>query len=472
MSLTLLMLLAPAWAGGSLLRLDVEADPTLRPDLRDTPLERAFPTRDFSMADTQALARLDAELEAVRPLADEFDGELQIMSRLDAVISDISVVRDEADRDLLRRALLFQGFAVQRYFQDQLADDPAAAPYRVEMNGQVLVKPWVDAVALDPDHTLDADEIPGQDELRAFDEARAQVRLAPKATIHAADLPPGAALVVDGRAPDPGPRVYVPPGQHRIAVVQDGVILARQAARLSSGAELEVEVPAMAADLMGMTALLATQPPNAVLPEGVPDRLAALEQPVVLAVQGKKDVLLYEVSGSDVMLLGAPAGDGPDEPWLNLHARVGGGWVYDGNWFLAQPGAAPYERSTVNAGAPVLGVALSARRGMLAGAAGVDLLLPLGAWHAVPSGDGEVRLRTHPYVAVGVPWVQATGGFLFPWHPTVGLRATVPVGRIIEISGAALYGVPVALDRGEEPAFEADRTLAAWLSVGTRFGLR
>ncbi|MFN7146438.1 MAG: hypothetical protein ACK4YP_21875, partial [Myxococcota bacterium] len=70
------------------------------------------------------------ELAEVRPLAHEFDGELQIMARLAKATGDVPLLRSEEERNLLRRALLFQGFAVHRYFQDKLGTEAAAAPYR------------------------------------------------------------------------------------------------------------------------------------------------------------------------------------------------------------------------------------------------------------------------------------------------------------------------------------------------------
>ncbi|MCB9743216.1 MAG: hypothetical protein H6741_14340 [Alphaproteobacteria bacterium] len=471
MSLMITALCAVALAGGSLVRVGVEADPTLRPELRDLPVEQVFPLPPQSDPGP-AVERLRAELEAVRPLADEFDGELAIMSRLDAVIADVQILRDESDRALLTQALLFQGFAVQRYFQDTLATDPAAAPYRREMGGVVAVSAWLDAAALDPNVEPSPSDIPGDDELAAFDEARALVRLAPKASVEALDLPEGAALIVDG-AYAQGSKAFVPPGTHRARVVMDGQVLAWERRLLAAGEALTLEPPVMADALLALEPALSAGAPVVALPDEVVQALEGVPQPVLLAAPGKKDVLFYEVQGGSAVLEQAGPDEGGAAGGLFLAASVGGGWIYDGNYYTAQWDVAPHEVSTVNAGAPVLGARVGWSRGLLAASGGLDLIVPLGEYARLPSGDSELRLRAHPYVAAGLPWVQLSAGWLFPWHAVGGLRLSVPLMGPLELSGAVLAGPAGGeLDRGagEEP-YVLSSTASAWLAVGGRFGL-
>lgn len=457
-------------AEGTLLRLGLEPDPTLRPELRDTPVAQIVANPGWSEADQAAIDALRAELAAARPLADEFDGELRIMSGLEGVISDVHVLRDDADRELLYSALVFQGFAVQRYFQDQLATDPAAAPYRAEMGGATTARAWIDAVALEPDRNPNRADIPGDAEMRAFDEARAKVRLAPTATVTALGLPPGAGLVVDGR-PASGSKTFVSPGLHRVTIEREGQILVRAEGRLAPGGELSVQVPVMVDDLMALAGPLSGAPEAYALPTEVAELLAGLPQPVVLAVPHDREPLQYELRGASVVRVGELDADAP---WLCFSLDIGGGWLYDGDYLLLnQPGAPADDYSVVNAGMPVLGARVWMERGLFGAAAGGDLLMPLGAFHTLPSGEDSVRARPYPYVSAGLPWVQLSLGYLFPWHLGPGLRVRVPLGEHYELAGAAIYGLGRTLERdGDLPAFEAGDARVAWVSVGGSFGLR
>ena len=70
---------------------------------------------------------------------------------------------DRAQRprsDRLYAALTYEGFAVNRYFADDLATEDAAAPYR-RVFGSTVVAAWVDAAAMAPERDVSAYDRPG-----------------------------------------------------------------------------------------------------------------------------------------------------------------------------------------------------------------------------------------------------------------------------------------------------------------------
>jgi hypothetical protein len=174
-----LLLAQLAHAQGSALWLRGPADPAATVDIVDHPLDLLIPNQGWTAEDARAIETLATELAAVRPLVEVFDGELEIMSRLDRAIADVHVLRDTGDRELLARALRFQGFAVRRYFQGGLATDVAAEPYRIQVGGTWENGPWMDAVALDPDTEDVAADIPEESERAAFGETRARHNVIP-----------------------------------------------------------------------------------------------------------------------------------------------------------------------------------------------------------------------------------------------------------------------------------------------------
>jgi hypothetical protein len=465
----LILLVATANAG-SVLWLGSDQDPTVLPEHQVVQVDDLVARADPTAGDQAALDGLQAELDAVRPLIDAFDGELEIMSRLDAGVAEVTLLRSEADRDLVYAALVFQGYAVQRYFQDQLATDPAAAPYRTELNGQVVVKAWVDAVALDPAREPDAALLPPGPEQIAFDQVRAQIRLAPKATVVVSG-PPGTQVAVDGwPAVDATTRVKVAPGMHWVAVTAgDGVAL-RSAQVLEAGQELELQVGAQRADFDELQASLSASPEAVRMPAGVADALAQVGGPVFIVVPGGRAPLIYQVQDQTAVLQEAERDT--SAPTLIVRGSLGAGWMYDGGWYLGNVlEGAPSAKSTVNSGLPVFGAQADLRLGPTALGAGVDLAIPLGTWHTLPSGDSSVRLRTHPYVAFGLPMVQVTAGYLFPWQWAVGARARVPVGPV-EIGLNGVYGIGRTLDQADNPdgGFAAEDAFLMWASVGYAWG--
>lgn len=466
MPLSLALALSLNALAGTAVWLDGTPDPRLVPGSKPLTAEEAAPGEPWTEVDSRAIAFLAEELAAVRPLADVFDGELQIMVRLGAALSDVRAVRAE-DRDLLYSALAFQGFAVNRYFQDKLATDPAAAPYRVEVQGRMEIAPWVDAVALNQERLPALSDVGDQDTLLAFQELRARHLLSPTATITVSNLPTGGRLVVDGResAVD---RARVLPGTHRLALTVNGRIETRVVRTLGPGEQVNLVVPTSPDGLRELGVALSRGPTTVKLDLAQLEAMSRLEAPLTLVVPSRRETLVYDVDVSMARLRVTEE----ETPFFLVRAVAGAGWLYDGEFLLQnyQDGA-PEERDTVNAATPWLSVGAELRPlDQLAVGAGVDLGMPLGEWHDVTVGDTALRLRTHPFLAVGHPYTQLTAGILFPWRLGVGARAHVPVGERVEIQAAYVYGIGLPITREDGPTFEPTDAQTAWLGVGARLG--
>ena len=84
---------------------------------------------------------------------------------------------------------------------------------------------------------------------------------------------------------------------------------------------------------------------------------------------------------------------------------------------------------------------------------------------------GDHGLYLSPYVSLGlgVKWAQVTVGFLFPYHPTVGARVTVPVWKGREVLGSARIGLPVSAARSDGSTWKGLPVADLWAGIGWRF---
>jgi hypothetical protein len=479
-----LLLVAQAFAGGTAVWLSGTPDPSFTPGYTLATPEDVAPDMAWSVADSRAVEALRSELRATLPLKDVFDGELQIMRRLQSAVADVHAIRPE-DREVLWEALLFEGYAVHRYFQSGIATEAAAAPYRVELGDgaagggakpggpTVEIAAWLDAVALDPDRIPTTAEIPDQAELLAFQEARARHLLAPEATIVADGLPEGSALWVDGRVATVD-RMQVPPGHHRVVIIDSsGVIRVRAELDLRSGQVGRLPYLATAAELRALAGPLAERPRSLPLAAPVVGRLGALEAPVLLMTPGRKQPHRFTLEGSAAVFVD-PTSGAPTKERLGLRVGVGAGWFYDGNFLLGnQDQGAPETIATVNATAPLLLAEAELRLGPLWMGGGVDAALPLGEHHTLPVGSEatDTRLRLYPHVLAGIAPVQLTAGWLFPYHLGVGVRGHLPLPGPLEISGGYTHGFGVDRAREDGSTYDPGRVQTAWLAAGARFGL-
>jgi len=83
----------------------------------------------------------------------------------------------------------------------------------------------------------------------------------------------------------------------------------------------------------------------------------------------------------------------------------------------------------------------------------------------------ETSRNTLGAVALGHPIAQLTAGLLLPWRLGVGARVQVPLGHVLELDGAYVYGIGVDRPREDgQDDFEPTDSATAWLGVGARIG--
>jgi len=470
--LMLLLFAGAALAGGSLVQMDDRsaALPTALADDGAWALlsrDDVFPNAGWSDADERAIQRLASELEAVKPLIHELDGEQVIMQRLEAAIRPVTTLRGASDRELLYAALAFQGFAVQRYFQDELATDPLAADWRVTL-GEARVRPWVAAAALAPATVPDETHIAEAPEREALEALRVYMAALPEATIRAS-LPPGAALVVDGVPTRDG--VQVVPGVHRIAVTLGDRILHREVLEVAAGASTMVTLGVDPATLASLTTKMAEGEGLILLEASVQSTLSELRAPVHLAVGASGDVMLYRLQGAAAERLVEASADAPADSAWSLHGGLGAGWVHDEDWYLenAADGATD-DFSTSNAVVPALSLRIE-REGVVTVGAGVDVVVPLGQYQKLPVSGGDARGRFYPHLSAGTGWLQATAGYLYPSQIGLGLRPQLPIGGGFELAAQGLYGIGLTRYRVGLEDVTASNVMAGWLVLGWGGGL-
>ncbi len=418
-----------------------------------SPLDlRAAATR-WTDDDDRALEDLDAALEASRAYETQLDGELLILRDLEGPVTGVGALRNQGDRGRLFAALTYQGFAVARYWGETLAEDTEAEPWRAEFKGRVVERPWLDAVAIEPDREITPYEIAEAPQRVAYADVMAHVAGALPATLTPVDQAQGASLFVDGRAVAVGPsgNVKVLPGRHLVHAEIDGVIVDRWDVRVASGGDARLE-PRVASAVW--TSFLDGVAPGAEVPGAVRALVDALGGGVWLAVPADRDPIVLRVAGDRLEPVELPRESGGGEgggdgPGVELSAGALAGWLSSGDFYVQDP-TTPNTRATVNAASLGGWATAEARLSLLRVGAGIDVIVPLGEHHLALTGDeGRLRVRPIPHVAVGLPWVQATAGYLFPYHPAVGGRARAPLPGPLELRALGWLGLPTTRDRGD-----------------------
>jgi hypothetical protein len=401
----------------------------------------------FGPDDEAALRDLSKALADVRAYETQLDGELVIMRDLQAPVDRIGLLRDESDRSALFAALAYQGFAVDRYFGDRLASAEQAAPYRAELNGLAIERPWLDAVALEPEREVTAYDIAEAPQRIAYAGARAVVGEVLPASIR----PPSVrgTLVVDGREVTAGASgdVKVPPGRHLAHVVRDGRIIERFDLRLAPGEQATLEPSVDDADVERFLA-----DPSTGLPEGLAASVDAMGGEVWLARPGDRSPVVWSVTPDGVTEVpiemprrggGAPT-DGAGRPALQV--AVLGGWTGSQDFYYQDP-RNPAEASTVNAPTVAASLGTSVRVGPLSLGAGVDAFVPLGAYAVARTADRSMRVRPVPHLTAGLGPASVAVGYALPYHPAVGLRGGLPLPGPLELRWAGWFGLPGSKDR-------------------------
>lgn len=471
--LALALAASAALADGTALWLVGSPDPTRTPGQATVTPTLLAPPAAWTEVDDAAVAHLATELAAVGPLKDELDGELQIMRRLEGALAAVDLVRAQ-DRDLAWRALVFQGYAVHRYFQDTLATDPAAAPWRQALGGtgtELVVAPWLRAIALDPERIPTAEELPDEPERVAYTELRARRLLEPGATVQ---VEGAATLVVDGR-PAPARKALLTPGTHHITLIVDGELVSRARVDLAAGETRTLRPMASAARLEALAETLAAAKEPVLLPPEVLARLEGAATPITLVVDLRGEPRIFDLIGSSaVPRPAATPGPGAGAA-LVLSGSLGGGWIYDGSFVLENPDA-PETVGAANAGSPVGSLALGGEVGAFAFGLGLDLALPLGAHHDLPVGDGRLRARPFPHLAIGHRLVQVAVGPLLPWHLGVGPRLSLPLPDLragpLQVTAAYTQGVALPLTAADGETFQAAPARMGWVGIGGRWRSR
>lgn len=438
-----------------------------------TPLDLRVAATAWSADDDAAYAALESALKEVRAFETRLDGELVIMRDLQRPIAAIGVVRDVRDRTRLHAALAYQGFAVDRYFEDTLATAPEAEPYRAWLGEQWVAKPWLDAVALAPDKDVTPYEIAEAPQRVAYNTVRDVARAALPGTLVPFDLPQGSRLIVDGSPAEPGSTgdVKVPPGRHLVHAELDGQIVARWDLRVGAGDEVALQFTLT--DTVWRR-FLRDVAERADVPEPLRPAIEALGGEVWLArvVQGQLEVLSMTPESIRRVELQQPTAPersgGGGGGGLSVTAGVLTGWLGSHDFYLQDPANAPRTVGTVNSATLGLSLGADLDVGPLRLGAGVDAHLTPGAHHTANYGEASTRVRPHPHLAVGLRPVQATVGFLAPWHPTLGLRVTAPLVGPLELRGSAFAGLPRTLDRADLTTYTTGDLFAASAGVGLR----
>jgi hypothetical protein len=449
---------------GTAVWLAAPIDPEQTPGDKARRVEAVAPVLDFGPADEAAIEGLRTQLSACRPMMDEFDGELSIIRQLDVRLDAVAMLREE-DRDLIWDVLLLQGLAVHRYFPDLSTAEASGADVVRTIGADIFENaPWADAIALFPDRVPDASQLGDESSRVAFQEQRARALLWPTAELRVEGLPQGARLLIDGRAAPGGARTVIP-GMHRWVLEADGGIQLRGRAIVQPRATLTEPYLATASEIQSLEASLMGGRGAVALPPAVTRRLDTLDGPVSIVVRGPRDVHVFRVEGESAVPVTRErrgASESAGQVWL----MGGASWLYDGNFFVHNVAeGAPDDPATVNALAPVVGVGGHWPVGPVHLGAGTDLVMPLGAFHTVPTDDTKRRARLHPHGAVGWGPVSATVGFMSPWHLGLGLRGAVPVRDQWSVTGAFVQGVGLSWAREDGPEFRPEASRMGWVGM-------
>ncbi len=425
----------------------------------------------FGPADERALRDLSSALADVRSYETQLDGELLIMRDLEGPIADVGVVRDEADRSALFAALAYQGFAVDRFFGEQLSSATEAAAYRLDLNGLTVERPWADAVALEPDRQVSAYDIAEAPQRIAYAGARAVVNEVLPGSVRPPDDTEGQ-LFIDGRevAASASGDVKLPPGRHLAHMQRDGVILARWDLRLAPGQQ---EVLDVALDDAAWSAFLAGLGEASSVPEPLQASVAALGGEVWLARSGTRAAEVWSITSDGVAPVAIEAPRGKATPGgagsrPTLEVAVLGGWAGSPDFYYQDP-RLPAESATVNAPSVAASVGTSGHIGPVRLGAGLDAWLPLGANHAARTGDSTVRLRPVPYVLAGIGPASVAVGYALPYHPAVGLRGALPLPGPLELRWIGWFGLPGTRERDGAQPYELHVLGLAGAGLGARF---
>jgi hypothetical protein len=434
---------------------------------------------DRRLADRTGAEALDRALQAVRAYESRLDGELVIMDDLERALGNVQVIANDADRERIFRALAYQGFAVHRFFEGTLASDPRAEPYRVVVNDLAWVRPWAQAIALDPSRELTPYDIAETPQRVAYaEQSKTYGREVLPGTLVLNDggwAGQGGTFTIDGR-PDASSEIKLLPGRHWVHLTVGGRVMDLARVDVIAGKTTSFTPAQTAATWASWSSAVArgeTPAPDA----AVLDDVRALGGEVWFVVDGPKarKVLALSVDGGwrevAVETGRSPRGSGGSEEsgGLSLAAGLGVGWMYSGDFYTQNPGVAPHTVGTVNSAVLDLDLQAAYDAGPARVVVGLDTWLPPGEHHVALSGDGAWRLRPVPYIGSGIRYAQIHLGFAFPYHLSVGAAASVPVYGALEVQARAWYGLPGTLNRQNGSSYDLGALSTVQVGVGGRW---
>jgi hypothetical protein len=203
----------------------------------------AFVPAPFNKDDEARLVALARARTDARVKFDVFDTEREIAAALGSAIGAVTVLRDDADRAALADALILQGAAATRIVpEERFATAEDVAAFRGFFGSSAVVKPYVDALALQPDGTWASDDLPDANAFTRLGATRDQASAQTAARIELTPLPAGLSVVLDGRPWTVGATYAdVEPGRHYLHVLAGGRIVGRQSFDTAPGASVTIE---------------------------------------------------------------------------------------------------------------------------------------------------------------------------------------------------------------------------------------
>jgi len=428
---------------------------------------RAGPTA-VGPDDDEAFDALGAAIESVRSYETQLDGELVIMRDLQPPIDAVGILRNDTDRSALFGALAYQGFAVERYFGDALGDAEDAEPYRATLNGLVVERPWLDAVAIEPDRDVTAYEIAEAPQRIAYAGTKAVVNEVLPASLR----PPAddGVLFIDGRQASPGPTgdVKLPPGRHLAHLERAGRVLARWDVRLEPGQQIELE-PALTDAVWND--FIDDLAPGAAIPDPVLPVLEAVGGEVWLARPGERRPTVWSVRPEgirEVEIAAQRPATAARSGGPSFHVAVVGGWTGSHDFYYQDPANVPPDGATVNAPTVGLTVGTDLHLGPLRLGVGADGMLPLGEPHVAVTGATTTRLRPVPPAVVGVGPATLAVGYVFPYHPALGGRGAIGLPGPLELRWLGWFGLPTTRTTSDGSTYELRPLGMAAAGIGAR----
>lgn len=215
-----------------------------------THVDLAFPPEPVIDADTAKYKTLRDAVALARSKWDDFEVEFQIATDLETALAAIDVIRDERDADMIVEARALQGAAVFRGFDPtDFQEGVRAEPFRVQFVGSsFLNRPWLEALAIDPDHKLGQD-VADSATFPDLQKMQDEVALLSDGAVDLAGLPTGASLVIDGVPFTGSGTVPLRPGGHYLHVLRNGVVSGRTEITIAPGTTTPIPLLVDAAEL-------------------------------------------------------------------------------------------------------------------------------------------------------------------------------------------------------------------------------